>query len=487
MRPPTRALRRWSALALAAVVGTACAAPGPGTRAAAGPADWRPDSAQAAFVDTLARRTFDWFWEVTDPRTGLVPDRWPTPSFASVAAVGFGLTAYPIGAERGWITRAEAAERALTTLESFWAGRQDTAAVGCMGYRGFFYHFLEPRTGHRFERVELSTMDTALLLGGALFCQSWFDRDEPREARIRALADSLYRRVDWRWAQPRPPAIALGWHPESGHLPYDYRGYNETMLLYVLALGSPTHPVDPAAWTEYTRGYRWGTFHGQEHLGFAPLFGHHYSHVWIDFRGIQDAWMRGRGIDYHENSRRATLAQRAYAIANPGGFRGYSATSWGLTACDGPLDGEVVIDGRARAFRTYAARGACFTEIVDDGTIAPTAAAGSIPYAPEVVVPTLVAMRDAHGDRLFTRHGFLDAFNPTLTVEVRTQHGTVVPGAGWYDGDHLGIDQGPILAMIENWRSGLVWRVMRGNPHVVRGLRRAGFSGAWLDRAPREP
>lgn len=442
---------------------------------------------ETAFLDTLAERTFRWFWDVTDPRTGLTPDRWPTRSFASVAAVGFALTAYPIGAERGWISREQARARTLATLEFLWRAPQSDAPAGAAGHRGFFYHFLDPSTGHRFERVELSTMDTALLLGGALFAQTWFDGGHPDEVRIRAVAESLYRRVEWDWAQPRPPTLALGWHPESGHLPYDYRGYNETMLLYVLALGSPTHPAHPASWSAYTEGYRWGVFHGEEHLGFAPLFGHHYSHVWIDFRGIQDSVMRARGLDYHENSRRATLAQRAYALANPGRFRGYGPRLWGLTACDGPLDGEVETSTGRRAFRTYAARGASFTEVVDDGTVAPTAAGGSIPYAPRACVEVLLAMRADHGDDVFGRYGFVDALNPTLDVPAKLQHGRVVPGKGWYDTDHLGIDQGPILAMIENHRSGLVWRTMRRNPHLVRGLRRAGFTGGWLDAAPREP
>lgn len=442
------------------------------------------DARAEAFLDTLAERTFRWFWDLTPAATGLTPDRAPTRSFVSVGAVGFALTAYPIGAERGWITREQSRERVLNTLRFFWDARQDTARRHVTGYRGFFYHFLEPETGQRFEKVELSTMDTALLLAGALFCQSYFDRSDPVEAAVRALADSIYFRTDWRWAQPRPPTIALGWHPESGHLPYDWRGFNETMLLHVLALGSPTHPVGPETWHAFTSAYRFGAFHGQEHLGFAPLFGHQYSHVWIDFRGIRDSVMRAHGLDYFENSRRATLAQHAYAIANPNGFVGYGTDLWGLTACDGPVDREIEIGGRLRQFRTYAARGASFTEVIDDGTIAPTAAAGSIAFAPEIVVPALVAMRERYGEHVFNRYGFVDAFNPTLAVDVRVQHGKVVPGVGWFDTDALGIDQGPILAMIENHRTGLVWRYMRRNPHIVRGLAAAGFTGGWLDAPP---
>src|SRR5262245_34497978 len=166
-------------------------------------------------------------------------------------------------------------------------------------------------------------MDTALMLAGTLFCQSYFDHDDPVEKEIRSLAEQLYRRADWHWVQPRPPRVGHGWDPESGLLPYDWGGYNESMILELLALGSPTHPVEPESWSAWTKTSRWGTFHGQEHVGFAPLFGHQYSHVWIDFRGIRDVYMRGKGIDYFENARRATLAQRAYAIANPSGFRDY--------------------------------------------------------------------------------------------------------------------------------------------------------------------
>jgi hypothetical protein len=469
------------ACALAALPLAGCAtAPPPTPRAeAAAPLS----AAEHAFLDSLAERTFRFFWETTDSATGLAPDRWPTRSFVSVGAMGFALTAYPIGAERGWVSRERAAARTRTTLAYLLAARQDTARAGVTGYRGFFYHFLDPATGHRFEQVELSTQDTAMLLAGVLFCQSYFDRDAPAERAIRALADSIYARVDWHWAQPRPPAITLGWTPEGGHLPWDYRGYNETMILYLLALGSPTYPVEPAAWSAYTATNRWGSFGpgGEEHIGFAPLFGHQYTHVWVDFRGIRDSTMRARDLDYFENSRRATRAQLDYAERNPSGFRDYGRDLWGLTACDGPLDTTFTLDGRTRTFRTYAARGASFTEVIDDGTISPTAAGGSIPFEPGLTVRTLRAMRLRYGDALYGTYGFVDALNPTFDAPVRVQHGRVVPGVGWFDTDYLGIDQGPILAMIENQRSGLVWTTMRRNPHLVRGLRRAGFAGGWLD------
>ena len=361
------------------------------------------------------------------------------------------------------------------------------------GYRGFFYHFLDMQTGRRFGRVELSTIDTALLLGGVLFCREYFDRADPGEREIRALADSLYRRVDWHWAMDGRPLVAMGWRPDSaagqnarGFIRSSWFGYTEAMLLYALALGSPTHPVDPAAWTAWTRTYKWDRFHGQQYVQFAPLFGHQYSHVWIDFRGIRDPWLRTRAVtdptlDYFENSRRAVLAQRAYATANPAGWTGYGPDAWGLTASDGPLDSTLTIGGSARTFHTYWARGAGTDELNDDGTLAPTAVGGSVPFAPEVTLPTLVAMRRAYGEPLFGQYGFVDAFNPTLRASVLPLHqGHIIPGAGWFDTDYLGIDQGPIIAMLENYRSGLVWRVMRRNPYVTRGLCRAGFRGGWL-------
>lgn len=449
---------------------------------------YTPTLAQSAFLDTLQRRTFDWFWETTNARNGLVPDRWPTKSFSSIAAVGFGLTAYPIGVDRGWITREQAVERVLTTLRFFREAPQGTASTEVTGYRGFFYHFVDMETGYRFSNVELSTIDTGLLLAGVLLCREYFDRADATETEIRALADSIYFRIDWQWARDGEESLSMGWRPdpaphqnERGFITSRWIGYNEAMLLYVFAVASPTHPIDPSSWQAWTSGYRWGHFHGQDFVQFGPLFGHQYSHVWVDFRGIRDAYMRERGIDYFENSRRATLAQRAYAIDNPSGWRGYGADQWGLTASDGPLNGTVTVDGRARQLFTYRARGAALGEIVDDGTLAPTAAGGSIPFAPEIAIPALRAMRERYGDDLYQRYGFLDAFNPTLTTPVPVQHGRVVAGKGWFDGDYLGIDQGPILLMAENHRSGLVWERMKRSPYLVRGLCRAGFRGGWLE------
>jgi hypothetical protein len=464
-------------LALAACQSSDASAPLP-------PAPLPPSPRAIAFLDTLGERTFRWFWNTQNPTTHLIPDRYPTHSFSSIAAVGFGLNAYAIGAERGWVSRTDARDRTLATLKFMYALPQGPAATGVGGYKGFFYHFLDMDTGMRYKDVELSSIDTSLLLAGVLFAQSYYDGADPAEASIRAYADSIYRRVDWTWFQNQPPLMSMGWAPENAQFnTYQWKGLDEAMLVYILALGSPTHPIDSAAWTKWTSTYAWGTYYQQAHVGFAPLFGHQYSQVWIDFRGIRDAYMRGKGIDYFENSRRATVAQRAYAADNPNKWTGYAANMWGLTACDGPFDGNVSIAGKSRHFFSYAARGTDFTETRDDGTIAPTAAGGSIAFTPDLSIEALVTMREKYGENVFQQYGFVDAFNPTLTESAPIIAGKIVPGVGWFDTDYLGIDQGPIIAMLENYRSELIWKKIRTNPYIVRGLQRAGFTGGWLASA----
>ena len=432
------------------------------------PVPWDP------FLDTLQSRTLLFFLRSTDPATGLTPDRFPSESPSSVGAIGFALTVYPVAAERNMIPRGEAARRALSTLRFLAALPQGPGAAGTAGYRGFFYHFLGRRSGLRTWNCELSTMDTALLMAGVLFCQSYFDRGTDDEEEIRVTADSLFRRVDWRWAMGNEEGVCLGWEPEKGFHGMTWRGYNEAMILYLLALGSPTFPVPEAVWKHWTSTYVWAGFEGEEFVSFGPLFGHQFSHCWIDFRGVQDTYMRSKGIDYFENSRRATHSQRAYAAANPGKYRDYADTIWGFSACDGPRDTSFVVAGITRVFQSYAARGVSFDWTNDDGTLSPPAAGGSLPFAPEMVLPSLKAMRNRYGDRLWREYGFVDSFNPTY----------LTPGTGpegWFDRDYLGIDQGPVALMIENLRNGFVWNVMKKNPYVVRGLERAGFTGGWLE------
>jgi len=442
-------------------------------------------------INNLQRRTFRFFWDTTNKQNGMAPDRFPSPSFASTAAVGFALTAYVIGAERGYVSRSQARLRTLRTLRFLASAPQGPDETGMAGYHGFYYHFVHMHNGQRFGTSELSTIDTALLLGGVLLAQSYFDRGSSAEREIRDLAEKIYTRVDWKWAQNRPPMLSHGWRPETGFLRFDWRGYNEGMLMYILALGSPTHPIEPEAWTEWMRTYKdtYGEFSGQKFLSFGPHFGHQYSHVWIDFRGIQDEFNRAQGFDYFENSRRASYAQRAYARENPMRWRGYDSEIWGLTACDGPADTVQIYNNEERGFFTYAARSTASVHVLDDGTIAPTAAVASIAFAPEIVIPTIRAFRARFGEHLYQKYGFLDSVNPSFTfTDVPLRHGRIIENVGWVADDYLGIDQGPIVAMIENYRSGLIWSIMRNNPHIRRGLQRAGFTGGWLDKPePAQP
>ena len=426
-------------------------------------------------LDELQQRTFLYFWELADTVYAQIPDRYPTLTFSSIAATGFGLTSYLVGAERGYITREQAAQRTLKTLRALWDLPQGPEGSGVSGYKGFFYHFLTLDQALRYQQVELSTIDTGLLMAGVLSAMSYFDGEDETEQAIRQLADALYRRVEWDWALNDSGRLSMGHHPEKGFIFSDWRGYNEAMILLVMAIGSPTHPIPAESWQIWCETYDWAEFEGEEHVNFAPLFGHQYSQMFIDFRGIQDEYMRRKGMDYFENSRRATLANRKYCIRNPFGFEGYNENIWGLTACDGPANEKREWKGREVQFHTYFARGAAAFEIKDDGTIAPTAAGGSIPFAPEVCLPALQAMWEQHYENLVGEYGFRDAFNLSYTFGKRNEN-------GWFDVDYLGIDQGPILIQAENHRSGLVWELMKKNPYIVEGLKKAGFTGGWLDQ-----
>jgi len=440
-------------------------------------------NALPAFYEDIEHRTFRWFWDHVNRRNGLVPDRWPTPSFASIAAVGFALPAYAIGVERGWCRRAEARDLTLATLKFFWSAPQGPEPSGTTGHAGFFYHFLDMETGLRFRLVELSSVDTTILLMGVLFAGGYFDRADAGEREIRRLANAIYERADWNFFRTDGRrAISMGWHPEEGLIPASWVGFNEGMFVNILALGSPTHPAPANLWEQWTANYSqfWRGEGASRRVAFAPLFGHQYSHIFIDFRGIQDAAMREAGFDYFENSRRETYANRAYCIANPMGWRGYSDRIWGLTACDGPGSFELPYRGQTRTFFGYSARGPVGEpDGRDDGTIAPTAALGSLPFAPEIVIPCAEALRSQ--PRLFDRYGFKDSFNPSFTyADVKMDTGSVDPQRGWVATDYLGIDQGPILLQAANHRDDFVWRIMREVPAIRRGLRRAGFTGGWL-------
>lgn len=436
-----------------------------------------------AFYEDIERRTFRFFWETVNRRNGLVPDRWPTPAFCSIAAVGFALPAYAIGVERGWCSRAEARDLTLTTLRFFWNAPQGAERRGVTGHRGFFYHFIDMDTGFRHRDVELSSVDTTILLMGILFAGEYYDRDNTTEREIRDLAQKIYARADWNFFRhDGRAAISMGWHPETGLIERNWDGYNEGMFVYILALGAPLHPVPPNSWEQWIAPYPrfWRGEGPTRRLAFAPLFGHQYSHIFIDFRGIHDAQMRAAGFDYFENSRRATHANRAYCIANPMRWDGYSERIWGLTACDGPGNFVLSFKGEQRTFFGYAARGPLGEpDERDDGTIAPTAALASLPFAPEIAIPAAEALLRQPG--LYDAYGFRDSFNPSFTYsDLKLETGTVHPQHGWVAKDFLGIDQGPILLQAANYRDDFLWRYMREVPAIRRGLKRAGFSGGWL-------
>ncbi len=434
----------------------------------------------------IERRTFDYFWMTADPVTGLTPDRWPSPHGpASIAAVGFALTADVIGAYRGYVTRHAAAQRVRKVLKFLLHLPQGPGAHGYAGYHGFFYHFLNMHTGLRFGHSELSTIDTALLMAGVLTAGEYFDHDTPTEEQVRSLANRLYRRVDWSWSAPGGNAlVSMAWMPRTGFSKLRWHGYNEASILYILGLGSPTHPLGHNAWSAWT-----ATDHhdlrrvgGLTLLSFGPQFGYQYTAVWVDLRGIADPFMRAQGETYFLNGVIATLVQRRYAIINPHGWAGYGPNIWGLTACDGPGYVRARFDGRIRQFYGYSARGIS-KHSVDDGTLAPTAVIGSLMFVPRYVTQATQALLRRYGDMIYTRYGFLDSFNPSFLNARLARTGHVVRGRGWVDNAFLGIDQGPIIAMIENERSRLIWRLMRHNTYIRVGLQRADFTGGWLSAA----
>ena len=419
---------------------------------------------------TLQRSTFEYFLREANPCNGLILDRTHEGAPSSIAAVGLMLSAYPVGVERGYLSREEAVCRTLTTLRFFKNSEQSTDPRAT-GYKGFYYHFLDMKTGQRVWQCELSTVDSTFLFAGMLTAAAYFDHDVADENEIRHLADDLYRRADWQWAQNRGATVTHGWKPKRGFLRYRWQGYDEALLLYLLGLGSPTYPLPAESYAAWSSTYQWKKIYDQEFIYAGPLFIHQLSHVWVDFHGTQDAYLRDKEIDYFENSRRATYVQREYAIRNPGEFVGYGENCWGLTACNGPGRMSRRIDGRTRRFYGYVARGA--PDGPDDGTIAPWAVVTSLPFAPEIVLPAL-----RHFDELHLRegdpYGFKSTFNATFLDRAGRSKMWISPG-------HLCLNHGPIVLMIENYRSRMIWNLMRRCPYLVRGLRRAGFVGGWLE------
>ncbi|HKX26319.1 MAG TPA: glucoamylase family protein [Blastocatellia bacterium] len=389
------------------------------------------------FLEDLSRRSFRYFWEQADPETGLVRDRAGTDGtgrneVASIAATGFGLTALCVAAERRWLEPRAARERTRTTLR-FLAQRAPRE-------HGWFYHWMDPRTGRRVWQSELSSIDTALLLGGVLTARRYFNRDPE----IVRLATLIYQRVDFQWMlDGHPTLLSHGWRPESGFLPHRWDHYCELAILYLLAIGSPTHPIPAAAWSAWRR--EWTTYGPYRYLGGAdPLFVHQYSHAWVDFRGRRER--RPPHLDYFENSVIATRAHRQFCLDLADTFPGYTAQIWGITASD--------------SRRGYVAWGGPPRHEWIDGSVVPCAAAGSLMLTPEIALPALREMQARFGEQIYGRYGFADAFHPVT---------------GWVNPDVIGIDLGITLLSAENLRTGNVWRWFMGNPEIGRALARAGL------------
>ncbi len=422
-------------------------------------------------LETLQLDTFDYFLRHADPTTGLVADSNEPGSPASITATGFGLTILCVAVERGWMSRAAAIARALTLLR-FLTRSEQGPEPDATGHHGFYYHFLEMKTGRRSGLCELSTVDTSFLIAGILTVASYFDGAEPHEQEVRDLADALYRRVDWVWACNETPNPNHGWSPEHGFLASTWsEGYCEAMLMYILALGSPTFAIDPAGYQMWIATFEPRTYYGLEYFYAAPLFIHQLSHIWIDFRAMRDDQNRALDCDYFENSRRATLAQQRYAIANPAGLAHYSQNMWGFTACNGPGPATRTVDGVTREFFGYVARGA--PDGIDDGTIAPWAVVASLPFAPAIVCATLRHAIEQLELKGRNGAGFDASFNPTFPETTANPHGWVAP---W----RLGLNEGPIVLMIENHASNLIWNLAARCQYVLDGLRRASFRGGRL-------
>ncbi|HZE71749.1 MAG TPA: glucoamylase family protein [Pyrinomonadaceae bacterium] len=424
------------------------AAPGPGKSVPVKTApsvltDARLPTQDQAFLDDLQHRSFRYFWDQADAHTGLVPDRARTDAsplddnhrdVGSTAATGFGLTALCIAAERGWIERRAAQERTRNTLQ-FFANR-------AFQQHGWFYHWLDTKSGERRWNSEVSSIDTALLLAGVLTVRQYFHDD----AEIKRLASKIYERVDFRWMlNGQQLLLSHGWKPETGFLKPRWDTYSEDTILYLLAVGSPTHPIPAQSWYALWRDrYRYEGYAYFTTIG-VPLFMHQYAHAWVDYRNRREN--REDRIDYFQNSINATLAHRKFCINLSNKFPGYGENVWGITASD--------------SAKGYLAWGGPPIDPEIDGTVVPSAAGGSLMFTPELSTAALRTMREKFGDKIYGRYGFVDAFNP---------------GTGWIDSDVIGINIGIILLSAENARTGNVWRWFMKNQEMMRSMTLVGLS-----------
>lgn len=410
-------------------------------------------------LDSIQYKTFLYFINEVNYENGLVKDRSADYSPASIAATGFAIPVWAIGVENNWIKREEAIKLTLNLL-TFLLNSEQSDKDSATGYKGFYYHFLNMKTGKRMWNSELSSIDTGLLIAGIRFAAQYFNKNTNEEILIRKLADTLTNRVDWNFFCVPDGAdkytIAMEWDPEKQLSSYGWKGYNEALIMYIIAASSNYNKI-LEGYDNWLSTYRVEEpYKGLKHILFPPLFGHQYSHLFVDFRNINDKFTKNLGIDYFENSRRAVYTQQQYAIENPYGFVGYDSLTWGITACDGP--GENYNTDKHK-FLYYAGRGTSgkIYNYFDDGTIAPTASVASIVFAPELVLPTIKNLLNKYGKQgLWGEYGFKDAFNPT---------------ANWIAKDYLGIDQAPIVIMIENLKNGFVWKYTMKDPVISNGLK----------------
>jgi hypothetical protein len=419
---------------------------------------------ETAMLDSIQHKTFLFFLNESHPEWGIVKDRAASWAPASIASTGFGIPCFAIAAERKWISRKQAAEITLKMLK-FFANSVQSTDTNATGYKGFYYHFLRMNSGTREWKCELSSIDTGILMMGILFARNYYNLDNEDEKQIRELSATLLGRMDWSFMQmsataKHPNCISMAWSPEGGLLNHGWSGYNEGLFLYVLAAGTGMKDVEKS-YDSWLSTYEWKTpYKGLSHVAFPPLFGHQFSQAFIDYRGLADKYMKAKGFDYFENSRRATYVQREYAQENPKGWIGYDSLCWGFTACDGP--GNTYNFGEKK-FEGYAGRGSSGKDntIAEDGTIAPYGPMSSLPFAPEIVLPTMKSINARYGKELWGKYGYFDSFNPT---------------AKWVNNDFIGIDQGPMLIMIENFRTGMVWDYVMKDPIIQNGLTKLGYA-----------
>jgi hypothetical protein len=421
--------RREAIRAMAGAIGCALVSP---RIAFADDETWKLSASDNSFLDDLERQGCQFFWEQGSAATGQVLDRArnnldgrPDPRrMSSIAATGFGLAALCIADKRGYLPHTQVVERIQSTLD--WHLNKQPEA------HGFFYHFNDVETGARWKDVELSSIDTSIFLCGVLTARAYFDDEQ-----IRSLSQQIYERVDWPWMLNGGGTFSMGWKPETGFLHSRWSHYCELMMIYLLAIGSPTYPVSPDLWNNFSRPVV--QYNGFEYIsGGDPLFTHQFSHAWYDFRGKRDAY-----ADYFENSVTATRANKAFCLSRP---EWYHEDYWGISASD--TENGYIEWGGPPAIGPL------------DGTVVPSTVAGSLPFLPRDCLSVLRAMQSKWGKRAWGRYGFVDAFHPA---------------ANWYDPDVIGIDQGISILMAENLRSGFVWNTFMCNGECRHALDTVGF------------